>query len=791
MKIEIDPMSSYRRLNKGYIDISVFRLQIVAGLMIIGFIGLAFRLFNIQVIGHSKYLSIAKEQHTGDITIQSRRGEILTADRDDQTLYKLATNTTLDLLYVDPSVHADKEYVSRTLAPFVLTPEDYSKCKNEARYCPLNLSLTKIILDDEDEESEKKDALILLSDEGHAYKTYEEALLELQTVIRNKISKDEVDYSVLKSEVRNEVLQKVYELRFSGIFVDVDEQTIFANPKLVPERDKTAIARALSIVLEMPYSTIEARLTRRKIRYVPLKRKLDPDVSVALRELMEKEANEAHIDPNKTNNLRGVVLQPESWRHYPNDSVAAQIIGFHSVELGGQYGLEEAFNRDLQGTPGAIIAENDPFNRPITFGDNEVISAINGESFIVSIALPVQKKVEEILAEAVENYRADTGQVLIVDPMTGHIITMAHFPTYNPNEYSRVFEKRSIEKKDFVPKSIPAFVKDETGAFRVATDEEREEKKIDKYIYKNRIGPEAYKNSIVQAIYEPGSVFKPVTMAIALDRKLVEPGTKMCDKTGYLDVDEFRIFNAEKVAHGCQTMTNVLENSSNMGMAFVAKKLGKPLFYSYIKSYGFGEYTDVELLDEQPGTVRPWKQWSESKLITTSFGQGISSTPLQVVMAWSALANGGLLYQPRIIKEKFDSEQNRIPIEPRVIRRIIGPDTSAQISSMLVSTLDNGVAAPARMEKHYAAGKTGTSQIAKTNGAGYEKGEGSFITSFAGYFPVHHPRFVILVKFDRPRIGENTYGSTTAAPVFKEISEYLAHYYNIPPDREGFVGMAF
>lgn len=773
----------------------LLRLRIILFLAVVFSVGIVARLFQVQIIDYAKISAVAKQQHTGGITIQSTRGEILSQDVNDDTLFKIATNTTLDLLYVDPSVTPDKNYTAHVLAPFILTLEDYQRCKEDKVYCPLNLSLEKLIVTDEETAEVKTDEQPITEDILDAItgeKTYEEALIEIETTVRNKISKDTVDYTVLKRNVDDQTLRKIFDLHFSGIFVDYENHLVFANPTLVPAEQRSAIARVLSINLEAPFKQINTKLQTRKIRYVPLKRKVQPDISVQIRELKKTAAQESKIDPSRPNLLRGVVLQPESWRYYPNDNLAAQSIGFHSQELGGQYGLEESYNRELQGQAGAIMAENDPFNRPITFGDHEIVNPINGESFITSIILPLQKKTEEVLEKAVKEYRADKGHVIIMDPVTGAILTLAHYPSFNPNEYSRVFEKKKYDSRtDFISPTLPAFIKEPDGTFRDITDEERENPRIDKYIYKNRIGPAAYRNDIVQGIYEPGSVFKPVTVAVALDRKLVSPSDETCDYEGRLEVDEFVIYNAEKTAHGCMTMTQVLEKSSNMGMAYVAKVLGKPLFYDYIKDFGFGEYTDVELPDEHPGQVVPWKKWSQAKLITSAFGQGISATPLQVATAWSALANGGLLMQPRLVVAKIDSNQQRVEIEPRVMRRVIGKETSAQITSMLVATIDNGVARPARLDQYYASGKTGTSQIARENGVGYEKGEGSFYTSFAGYLPVNKPRFVILVKIDRARIGENTYGSTTAAPVFKEVATYLAHYFNLPPDREGFIGAAF
>jgi cell division protein FtsI/penicillin-binding protein 2 len=305
------------------------------------------------------------------------------------------------------------------------------------------------------------------------------------------------------------------------------------------------------------------------------------------------------------------------------------------------------------------------------------------------------------------------------------------------------------------------------------------------YVYENWSGPASYVNKTVQEVYEPGSVFKPIIMASAIDSGEVSPSTTF-NEDGPIKVGDFEIHTALDEYNGIQTMTNVLETSSNVGMAFVAMKLGKAVMYDYIKKFGFGEYTDIELENETEGQVMHYKKWSDALLITSSFGQGLSATPIQVATAWSALANGGLLIKPHIVAEIRQDGQIVEKIERQEIRRAISPETSSIITQMLVSSVDNGVAHSAKVPGHKIAGKTGTSQIANIHGRGYEdtKNEGSVITTFAGYAPVNKPKFVILVKFDRARVGQNAYGSTTAGPVFKEVASYLFEYYSIPPDEE-------
>ncbi|MDD5623578.1 MAG: penicillin-binding transpeptidase domain-containing protein, partial [Candidatus Peribacteraceae bacterium] len=300
--------------------------------------------------------------------------------------------------------------------------------------------------------------------------------------------------------------------------------------------------------------------------------------------------------------------------------------------------------------------------------------------------------------------------------------------------------------------------------------------------FKNAIGVGAYLNRTVQAVYEPGSVLKPITMSIAVDQGEVTPND-IYDDNAPVKVDEYTIKNALEINYGKVTMTNCLEFSINTCMTSVSMKLGRKLFYRALDRFGFGHISGVELEDELPGEILPWKNWSNSLLATAAFGQGISSTPLQVAVAYGAIANGGKLMKPTIIDRILRNDGTVERTQPHVIDQVITPETSATLTAMLVSTAARGYGKSASVPGHRVAGKTGTSQIAGPGGR-YETGTGSVVTSFGGFAPVDDPRFVILVKFDRPKAKGLELGVQSAAPVFKEIAAFLFQYYGIPPDEE-------
>ncbi len=740
----------------------ILLLAVFASVLFAAIIG---RLFQLQVMGYDEYSETAREQHFGAITLQAKRGEILVRDTHSGDLSKLATNTTLDLVYVDPLVAENKVEIAKKLAPLLFTRQEYEACLDTPDECLYDVKkepdlesfvpVETVWKIDEDNEVEVPSKAI-------EFKTYSAMIDEVAAKILRRISKTEVDFVVLKRDVDQNLMADVVNENLPGIFVDTKRFMIYGDPTLIPENRLTAVCKTLAGHLKESPADLEKQLSRRKVRYVFLKNQLEPEVSRTIEALK----------------LKGVVLLPEHWRFYPEGALAAHVTGFLNRESIGQYGAEGYFNTELQGKKGTIYAERDPLGRQITVGDSQIVNAVDGETIALTIDRIIQKKVEEILAEAVERYKADSGQVLIMDPFSGAIIAMANYPTFDPNDYTDVFVLRPLEKDELVEKTVPVFKLNEKNKYVPVTEEDLFNDEVKKYIYENKFGPTVFKNKTVSDFYEPGSVFKPIIMAVALDAKEVEPQTTFIDD-GPLEIDEFEIKNADGKYRGKTSMTEALAYSMNTGMSFVAKQLGKKLMYQYLKDFGFGEYTNIRLEGETKGNVDYYKRWSKAQMLTTSFGQGIIVTPLQLLTAWAALANGGKLMQPYIVDNVLHKDGAETT-EPQVIRRVISEEASSIITSMLINSVNIGVAKPAAIPGYMIAGKTGTSQVAGKDGK-YEEGEGSTITSFAGYAPALEPKFVMLIKFDRPRIGEETWGATTAAPTFKKITEFLMDYYNIQP----------
>jgi cell division protein FtsI/penicillin-binding protein 2 len=470
--------------------------------------------------------------------------------------------------------------------------------------------------------------------------------------------------------------------------------------------------------------------------------------------------------------------------------------------------------RDLQG-------------RQIVTSEQTIVSPTNGDRVVLTIDPFIQQNVERILQEALERSQSDSAQVIVMDPNTGRVLAMANAPLFERNAYSDVYRKEAVyvppeKEKDIAveiydPETnvriVNAYLRDIfTTEGRAALPEKKQQELTDvealydlhdiaRYFlyvgettrvelfptdvahvwlkYDNTIGVGAYLNRAIQTIYEPGSVMKPITMAIAIDQGEVTPQT-MYDDLGPVKVDEFTIKNALKTFYGKVSMTDCLAFSINTCMTSVSDRLGRTLFKRMLERFGMGKITGIELEDELPGDL-PQTDWSNALLATASYGQGISATPLQVISAFSALINGGTLLRPTIIDHIEHADGSIDRNDPVVLDRVITPQTSETITAMLYQSVEYGYARTAKVPGHRIGGKTGTSQIAGPGGK-YEEGTGSTIASFMGFAPVDKPRFIVLVKFDRPKDKLLAHGAAAAGPVFKDVAAFLFKYYGIPPD---------
>ncbi|MBI5449455.1 penicillin-binding protein 2 [Candidatus Gottesmanbacteria bacterium] len=435
------------------------------------------------------------------------------------------------------------------------------------------------------------------------------------------------------------------------------------------------------------------------------------------------------VEKLKALGLSGLGFEKEPKRYYPEASMAAHVLGFVGSDENGRdkgyFGLEGYYDRDLRGKDGVVELEKDARGMPILIGEAKRIEAEDGRTLVLWVDKSIQNILENRLSEGIRKYGAQEGSVVIMDPQTGGILGMVSFPSYHPQNFL------SYEKT-------------------------------------------LYKNPIVASSYEPGSTFKALVMSAGIQEKVISPTTTM-EEIGPLNVNEYAIRTWNNEYHGTINMTKVLERSSNVGMVFVAQKLGKESLLRYIRDFGFGQPTGIDVEEESSPALRDRKNWTEIDYATASFGQGIAVTPIQMVRAVGALANGGWIMEPHIVKEIIESRGRVLRIKPKKIRQVISPATSRIVTEMMVAAVDNGEAKWAKPSGYRIAGKTGTAQIPV---AGHYD-EKKTIASFVGFAPADNPKFVMLVTLREPT--SSPWGSETAAPLFFTIARDLFRYFGITP----------
>ena len=724
------------------------------------------RLFHLQIISHRYFQDLATSEQYGYMELPAQRGEIIIKDHHSDEEFLLATNTTLNLIYADPTLIPNPTYTADKLSSLLFNLEKSRDTDNE-RISEVAKNLSPELT------QEEIDKLLEKPTDSELENQFKEEFIA-------KISQKQRQEILLATDLELEALSEIRRLAPNGI--EIIENYVYAYPPQISNHDQTA--EAIAEYVEIPTAKL-SQLLKGENRYVVLGKKLEPNISDQIQELMNN-------DPEDM--LTGIGMQEEYFRFYPENSLGSNLIGYVSKDGIGQYGIESTFNTQLQGVAGKFQTKRDSIGRQITVGESVLEAAVDGDDIVLTIDRSIQSKVEQILARQVKYYRADSGQVLIMNPQDGSIIAMAHYPSFDPNNYG---DAVGLIEVNFTEEEISnLFPTKEDGVFNFYVNEITldkytvfqdidEEGIIRYYRYENFDGPEVYHNKIISWPYEPGSVFKSIAMAIAIDDGDITPNTTFND-SGPIGVDwnvysedyDFEIKNSDGY-FGLVDMNTVLAKSLNTGMTFIAKKIGPALFYSYLEKFGFLDRTDIELDTETKGNIEYFEDWSESELATHAFGQGITVTMIQLVNSYCTLANGGVLMQPHIVEEIRHDDGTISETDPHEIRKVISEETSAKMTAMLVNSTENGVAAQAQVEGHLVAGKTGTSQTYKHGRA--LSGTGTTITSFAGYGPIDDPQFVILVKFDHPR--ENEWGSQTAAPTFSEIAGYLFDYYNIPPDK--------
>ena len=485
----------------------------------------------------------------------------------------------------------------------------------------------------------------------------------------------------------------------------------FANPHEI--KDKKRMADVLYFPLKLDSSSISATLSLDRF-WVPIKSGVDPKTKDAI----------------ENKHLVGIGFEQQFNRFYPEGSMSAHLLGFVGKdELGedkGYFGLEGYYDRLLRGKEDYVVDIHDALGRPILSRTTKKSRRIDGSSLKLSLDRTIQFMVEQKLKSGIERYAASSGMVGVMNPKTGDIIAMASFPYFSPANY-----------QDFTN--------------------------------------DLYKNPFISSTFEPGSTFKPFVMSAAFDAGVVTPQTQCPICSGPVSIGGYEIHTWNNKYFENINMIDVIRRSDNTGMVFVVQKLGTDRMIDFLTKFGIGQLTNIDLQGEVALELKSKNEWYPVDLATAGFGQGISLTPIELLDAFSAIANKGVRMQPHVVSyvENFDGKV--IKIEPKVLSNPISEKTAKIMTEILVNAVNKGEAQWTRLKGYRIAGKTGTASIPVKGH--YDPNQ--TIASFIGFAPADDPKFVMLVILDKPTTS--IYGSETAAPIFFDIAKDLLSYYGIPP----------
>ena len=503
---------------------------------------------------------------------------------------------------------------------------------------------------------------------------------------------------------------KIFDRNGTELAISLIEKTIYANPREV--LDPSYQAEVLSTILGIKKEELELKLGDKELGFVYLKRKIAAEEAEEVAKL----------------GLHGIYIQDETKRYYPQNELAAQVVGFTGTDDNGLYGIEIQYENILRGVDGRAIAEKDVFGNVLPGNIKSYIDPVDGKDIALTIDSQIQYITEKNLEEVCTKYNASGATAIVMDPENGEIFAMATYPGFDPNNY-----------QDY-----------------------------DAY---------SYKAGAISFTYEPGSTFKIINVAGALDNNTVGKD-QVFDLPSSIRVSDRTIKEIFRTSNIQYSTREIIKYSSNIGAVMLALSMGNRLYWESINEFGFGQVTGIELPGEENGIVHDYRTWPASTIGALAIGQSISVTPLQLLRAVCSIANGGYLVKPTIIKEIYLDGAGREEEPGGDMNAVISRETADSIKEMMFAVVEEGTGTNARIEGVEVCGKTGTAEKVNENGIGYS--EGRSITSFIGFAPYDDPKIAIIIVVDEPKGKERTiWGGTVAAPVFKNIMEYSLNHLKV------------
>lgn len=523
----------------------------------------------------------------------------------------------------------------------------------------------------------------------------------------------------------------IYDTNGKKLAISVSAYTVWCSPADIEEPEVTA--KKVSEILNMDEEEVYKKITKRQ-RVEKIKQWITKEEAEELRKA----------------NLKGIEIIDDNKRYYPYGSFASHIIGFTDIDNNGLYGIEKTYDKYLNGTPGKWIKSTDAKQRQLPYGSEKMYEAKDGLGVVLTIDETIQHFAEKAALEALIKNKAKNVSIIVMDPNTGDILAMASKPDFDPNSPREPLDENLKEEWKNLPQ------------------DELQKKWYD-----------MWRNFVINDAYEPGSTFKIITSAVGLEENVVSPDSHFYCGGFINDIPGeklkcWRYYNP----HGDQTFKEGVQNSCNVVFVNLGRRIGNERMYKYIKAFGFGQTTGIDLTGEQAGIIpSSAESMKEINLATISYGQGIAVTPIQLITAISAVGNGGNLMKPRLVKELIDVDGNIVhSFEPEVKRKVISEYTSKQLLDILESVVSEGTGRNAYVPGYRIGGKTGTAQ--KVIDGKYAQGK--YISSFAAIAPVDDPKIAVLVIIDEPTNGAY-YGGVIAGPVMGEVVEETLKYLDIEP----------
>lgn len=548
-----------------------------------------------------------------------------------------------------------------------------------------------------------------------------------------------------------------------------------------PIRDQSYIARGLSRILELDQESVEKKMENTKAEYVILRRKVEKELADEIRKFIngqiDEEGNE--IPKGQQRTLTGVHLEPDSKRYYPYNAMAANVLGFVNIDNEGGVGLESKYDGDLSGEAGMTVSAKDNKGQPMLFQYEQYFDAENGSDLVLTLDINVQIALEKGMESMLSKFDAANGGTgIVMDVNSGALLGMASYPNYDSNQSGVLHDEKLKSKLDTQLAEMEKKRED------YETEEEYEEA-VSKL--KTDTLQSQWRNKCIDSTYEPGSTFKPITLAAALEEGVVNMNSTF-DCSGSVMVKGWdKPFNCSRAApgHGHQILKEAVGNSCNPAFIRIGQALGTSKFYEYLKSFGLMEKTNVDMIGEVQGIFANEKNFNSNlvSLASYSFGQTFNVTPLELIRAQAACVNGGYLYEPYVVEQVLDGEGNILrQHETKCLRQVVSEETSAKVRECLEYVVASGTGRNGRVTGYRVGGKTGTADKTGTRTAANPKGD--IVVSFMCFAPADDPQVIMLITMDTPSRTTGTFpsGGNMVAPTASQIMSEILPVLGVEPD---------